>query len=53
VSEWYIDAVADLFEIIANDGGARITATFEEVCGRPPGSFRQFVQRHAADFAAA
>jgi uncharacterized protein YbjT (DUF2867 family) len=53
VSEWYIDAVADLFEIIANDGGARTTATFEEVCGRPPASFRQFVQRHAADFAAA
>ncbi len=53
VSEWYIDAVTDLFEIIANDGGASITATFEEVCGRPPTRFRQFAERHAADFAAA
>jgi len=51
-SAWYVDAVADLFRIIADDGGAMITPVFEEVCGRPPTTFRQFVERHAAAFSA-
>jgi uncharacterized protein YbjT (DUF2867 family) len=49
-SDWYIEALGELFEIIANDGGAKITSTFEAVCGRPPRTFRQFVKRHAVAF---
>lgn len=49
-SDWHIDAVGELFEIIASDGGAKMTQTFEAVCGRPPGTFKQFVERHAAAF---
>ncbi len=49
-SDWYVNAVTDLFELIASDDCAKITNAFEEICGKPPRSYRQFVEQHAAVF---
>jgi len=49
-SDWYVSAVTDLFELIANDAGAKVTPTFEEICGKPPRSYRQFVEQHTTVF---
>lgn len=48
--DWYVDAVGDLFEIISRDGGSDLNDTFEQVCGRKPTLFREFVKQHAAVF---
>ncbi len=48
--DWFVDALADLFNIIASDGGAETTQTFEAICAKPPRSFRQFVEQNAAVF---
>ena len=50
--EWYVDAVKDLFELIASGDGASTTDTFAEVCGRAPVTFRQFMEKHKAAFSA-
>jgi uncharacterized protein YbjT (DUF2867 family) len=51
-SDWYVNAVMDMFELIAQGKGAQITDTFQKVIGRAPRPFRQFVQDHAAVFSA-
>lgn len=50
IDDWYVEAVSDLFYYIARDDGAKLTTTFEEVCTKKPGSFRDFVRDHAALF---
>ena len=51
-SEWYVDAVTDLFELTASNEGAKKTDTFSEICGHSPRSFREFLQIHKGVFAA-
>ncbi len=45
-SDWYVNAVMALFELMAQDTAASVTDTCRELCGRAPRSFRSFVQQH-------
>jgi uncharacterized protein YbjT (DUF2867 family) len=52
-SDWIVDAVGALFALIAKDEAAKMSETFEQICSKPPRSFRQFVEEHAALFSSA
>ncbi len=49
---WHLDAVAQLFQEIADIGLDHTTDTFRRLTGREPISLRQFVQDHQAAFTA-
>ncbi len=51
-SDWYVDAVTDLFGLLAQDSAATVTDSYQQICARPPRTFRQFIQRHAQLFTA-
>ena len=49
-SDWYIDAQSALFASIAENASAGITPTVEQVMGKKPRLFSQFVADHAKEF---
>ena len=50
--QWQVDALADLQGYYTEGPGARITGDVQQVLGREPIRFDQFLQDHAASFAA-
>ena len=48
--EWNARAVAELTELFAAGGAARVTDTIERVTGHPPIPLAQFVRDHADAF---
>ena len=49
-SEWYVDAVLELFGAIARSENPAITDTFEATVGRAPRSFATFIEDHLSAF---
>ena len=49
--DWQVEAVAQLFALIAQDQGALVNDVYRQATGREPGSLRQFFQDFAPAFA--
>ncbi len=52
-SDWHIGALSELFGAIGENKSARITTVFQEVTGRLPRSFDQFVRDYRTSFVSA
>jgi uncharacterized protein YbjT (DUF2867 family) len=51
-SDWYVDALMEQFSIVNRGESAIFTDTFEQVMGRAPRKFTQFVADNASTFSA-
>ena len=49
-SDWYVDTVSDLFELIAQNQGALLNDTYRQVTGTAPTTLRQFFQDYSPAF---
>jgi len=49
--DWQVEAVAQLFALIAQDQGALVNDVYRQATGRAPGTLRQFFQDYAPAFA--
>lgn len=50
MSPWIVDVIMELYAVSRAGLAARVTDAVQEVLGRPPTSFRQFVRDHAGAF---
>ncbi|MEJ8568039.1 SDR family oxidoreductase [Elongatibacter sediminis] len=50
---WNVDAMLELFALIAQDRNARVTTEFREITGREPRDLARFIRDHAAAFESA